>query len=89
MSSSRTPVLRVVGGGVLAALAVTVVLAPLFTTGWCADAAEGGTSVCGSYASSLVGIQTSAWVWLGVLAVVVVVTVVAAVAVHRRQRAQS
>lgn len=64
--------------GVLAAVVVTVALAPLMTAGWCADADESGTSTCGSYQTSLVGIETTVWLWLAAVVIVIVVTVLIA-----------
>lgn len=64
--------------GVLAAVVVTVAFAPLMTVGWCADADESGTSTCGSYQTSLVGIETTVWLWAAAIVIVIVVTVLIA-----------
>lgn len=63
--------------GVAGLLAASLVFAPVVAGGWCADAADGGTSVCGSFQRSLIGIDTNIWLWLGSMAVVVVVTLAA------------
>lgn len=60
--------------GVLAGLLVTVLFAPILTKGWCYDAAEGGESTCGSVQTSIVGIESSFWLWAGALIVVVAAT---------------
>lgn len=71
--------------GVLAGVIATVLLAPIITMGWCADAAEGGESYCGSIQTSLVGIETNVWLW----AAAIVIVIVATAFVARRRRAES
>lgn len=61
----------------LAAVVVTVLLFPFVSGGWCADAGESGTSMCGTFQRSIVGIDTSIWFWLGGLAIVAFFTVLA------------
>jgi len=62
--------------GALAAIIVSVLLAPVINGGWCADAPVGGTSECGTFQRSLIGLDTSVWLWLAALALVAVITVV-------------
>lgn len=64
--------------GILALVAATVAFTPVVTVGWCADADETGTSACRSSATSLVGIETSLWLWGVVIAAIVITTVVLA-----------
>lgn len=70
--------------GVLAGVVASVLFAPIITVGWCADAAEGGESVCGSMQTSLVGIETNVWLWAAAVVIVIVVTALA----RRRRRAE-
>lgn len=72
--------------GILAAVIATVAFAPIVTLGWCADADETGTSTCGTYPASLIGIETSIWLWGVVIATVVMATAVLA---YRRPRRSS
>lgn len=60
--------------GALAGLLVTVLFAPILTKGWCYDAVEGGESSCGSVQTSVVGIESSLWLWGGAVIVVVAAT---------------
>ena len=69
--------------GVLAGVLATVLFAPIITMGWCADAAEGGESFCGSIQTSLVGIETNVWLWVAAMVIVIVATAFVA----RRRRA--
>jgi hypothetical protein len=71
--------------GVLAGVLATVLFAPIITMGWCADAAEGGESFCGSSQTSLVGIETNVWLWVAAMMIVIVATAFVA----RRHRAES
>lgn len=71
--------------GALACLGISVFLAPIVSGGWCADAPAGGTSTCGSFQRSLVGIDTNLWIWLGAIAIVAVITLVTA---HRANRSR-
>ncbi|MGQ2914522.1 hypothetical protein [Microbacterium aurantiacum] len=64
--------------GILAAVIATVAFAPIVTVGWCADADETGTSTCGSSATSLVGVETSLWLWAAVIVAIIITTVVRA-----------
>lgn len=69
--------------GLLAVVVVAVVFAPVITVGWCADAVVGGDSACGSMQTSLLGVESNFWLWLGVTLIVIVATGV----VLRRRRA--
>lgn len=60
--------------GIAGILAVAVLFAPVITGGWCADAPVGGTTTCGTFERSIVGIDTSLWLWLALSAVVGVIT---------------
>lgn len=64
--------------GILAAVIATVAFAPIVTVGWCADGDETGTSTCGTYQASLIGIETNIWLWVVVFAAVVIATAVLA-----------
>lgn len=75
---------RTVLGGVLLLVLVSLALAPVLTMGWCADAPPGGTSVCGSRQTSVLGIESSLWLWIG--AVILVVLAVAGRVVSRIRR---
>jgi hypothetical protein len=75
--------------GVLAAVVVTVLLFPFVSGGWCADAADPGTSSCGTFQRSVVGIDTSIWFWLGGLAIVAFFTVLAVNRTAAGERATS
>lgn len=70
--------------GLFANLAVAMLLAPIVTVGWCADAGEGGTSVCGSEQRSLLGAATPWWLWAGIQVAAIAATVIIA---RRRARA--
>jgi H+/Cl- antiporter ClcA len=83
MTARRRSVAAIVWGGVAAVIAVSVVLAPIRTVGWCAFASDGGGSVCSDRQESLIGIESTPWLWLAGVAAVVVLTVVAA---RRRAR---
>jgi hypothetical protein len=85
MASRKKSVAAVIWAGVGVSVVVSVFLAPIINGGWCADAPAGGTSVCGSFQRSLVGIDTSMWVWLAAMAIVAFVTF--AVARGRRRAA--
>jgi hypothetical protein len=62
----------------------SLLFAPLISGGWCADADENGTSVCGSFQRSLFGFETNWWIWFGVIAAIVIATSVVARSVSRR-----
>lgn len=55
-------------GGVLVA---AVLFAPVIGGGWCADAPLAEASYCETWTRSVVGIDTSIWLWLGATAVLV------------------
>lgn len=59
----RTRIALWVAGAVLAA---AVVFAPVMTMGYCADAPVAGRSFCDSSQRSVLGAETSLWLWLGV-----------------------
>ncbi|MEV4688219.1 hypothetical protein [Microbacterium sp. LWH3-1.2] len=81
--AARRSAVGTLGWGVIAALGVSVLFAPILTYGWCADGVEDGTSTCGSSEHSIVGIPSSIWIWMGSMVAVVIVT---AVLVKRRQQ---
>ncbi|WES66047.1 hypothetical protein P0L94_08215 [Microbacter sp. GSS18] len=83
MGIGRARVAPVVWLGVAGLVAVTVLFAPVVTGGWCADAPVGGTSVCGTFERSVLGIDTSIWLWLALSGAVTLTTVLAV----RRRRA--
>jgi hypothetical protein len=60
--------------GVLAGLLVTILFPPIITKGWCYDTVEGGESWCGSVQTSVVGIESSTWLWGGAVIIVLVAT---------------
>lgn len=64
--------------GALGVVAVSILFAPIVTGGWCADAPAGGTSICGSFQRSVVGIDSNIWLWLAATAGIVCVTFVVA-----------
>lgn len=70
--------------GLACLVAVAVLFAPVVMSGWCADSAPGGTSTCGTVQRSLIGIDTSIWLWLVLSAIVVIATALSA----RRRRTQ-
>jgi hypothetical protein len=74
MSRSGSRVAPVVWLGIAAIVAVAVLFAPVITGGWCADAPVSGTSTCGTSERSIVGIETSLWLWLALSALVGVIT---------------
>ena len=74
MSRSGSRVASVVWLGIAAIVAVAVLFAPVITGGWCADAPVSGTSTCGTFERSIVGIDTSLWLWLALSAFVGVIT---------------
>ncbi|MFC8681926.1 LPXTG cell wall anchor domain-containing protein [Microbacterium ureisolvens] len=74
MSSRDRSVAATVWLGLLALVLVTVMFAPVLTMGWCADADEGGQSICGSMQTSLLGMESNLWLWLGAMLIVLVAT---------------
>lgn len=68
--------------GAAAAVVASVLFAPILGVGWCADGID--HSECGSYAVSVVGIETNVWIWLVALIPIVVATAIAARAARRR-----
>src|SRR5690606_14034984 len=71
MGTGRSSVARVVWLAVAGLVAVAVLFAPVVMGGWSADAPVGGTSACGTFQRSIVGIATSMWLWLALSGVVV------------------
>lgn len=69
--------------GMLAVVAVTLAFAPIIGGGWCGDAGDGGTSVCVLYQRSVIGIDTSVWIWAGALLIVTTRTGVAFIRARR------
>lgn len=63
-STARTAVWLGVAG-----VAAAIVFFPLFTAGMCADSSVPGESYCTSWQQSLVGLETTTWLWLGATAV--------------------
>lgn len=63
--------------GAVAAIAATLLLAPVVTAGSCADAVAPEASVCGSVQRSILGVDTDVWIWLGALGVIVGATIAA------------
>ena len=61
--------------GLLASVVIAILLAPMVTVGWCADAAAGGASVCDSEQRSLLGAASPWWLWLAAQIAVIVVTI--------------
>ncbi len=59
---------------VIAALALAFVLfAPLFGAGICVDAQDSSKSYCRDWQTSIVGIETTLWMWLGASGVIVAI----------------
>ena len=86
MTDTRRHVLSFVAGGLFAAALASALLAPVLHTAWCADAPAGGESMCGSATTSLLGIETNVWLWVGSVAVIIVGTVVLGVVKFRLRR---
>lgn len=82
MTPRQRSLAPVVWFGVLGLVCVSLLFAPVITGGWCADAPLGESSMCGSFKRSVVGVDTSLWLWLASAVVVAVATVAAA----RRRR---
>lgn len=74
MTRSGSRVAAVLWLGIAGILAVAVFFAPVVTGEWCADAPIGGESVCGAFERSVVGIDTSLWLWLALSVIVGVIT---------------
>ncbi|MDL9980982.1 hypothetical protein [Microbacterium candidum] len=72
--------------GLFAVVIASVLLAPVIGVGWCDDAVPGGTSSCGGYQRSIVGIETNVWIWLAAMLIVVLGTLVAIWVRWRRAR---
>jgi hypothetical protein len=83
MGIDRARVAPVVWLGIAGLVAVAVLFAPVVTGGWSADAPVGGTSMCGTFERSVLGIDTSIWLWLALSCAVTLATVLAV----RRRRA--
>ena len=64
--------------GMAGLVAVAVLFAPIITGGWCTDAPVSAISTCETIQRSLIGIDTSMWLWLTLTGVVVVATVLVA-----------
>lgn len=64
--------------GMVCLVTVAVLFAPIIVVGWCEDSAPGGTSSCGTSQRSLIGIDTSIWLWLALSAIVVIATALVA-----------
>jgi disulfide bond formation protein DsbB len=70
---------------VAAAIAASILFAPIIAVGWCSDSDETGTSLCDSAQRSLLGFDTNAWIWLGIVGLIVVGTAVAVRSASRRR----
>lgn len=84
MTTRESSVAAVIWLGALASVAVSLLFAPIIQGGWCSDAPVGGTSVCGSFQQSLVGIDTNPWIWLATIAGIAAITVLVASRRHRK-----
>lgn len=82
MTRSGSSVAPALWLGLAGVVAVAVFFAPVTTGGWCADAPASRASVCGTFERSIVGIDTSLWLWL---ALSIVVGVITAIAVRSRR----
>lgn len=78
MTRSGSHVAPVLWLGIAGVLAVAVFFAPVITGGWCADAPVSGASACGTFERSIVGIDTSLWLWLALSVIVGVITILKA-----------
>lgn len=74
MTRSGPRVAPVLWLGIAGILGVAVLFAPVITGGWCADAPVSGASECGSFERSIVGIDTSLWIWLALSVIVGAIT---------------
>lgn len=86
MEPPRRSAGTIVTATVLSVVAVALLLAPILTTGFCADSSQPGESYCVSTQRSVVGIETSVWLWAAVTIAIVVVGTVLAVRARRRDR---
>jgi hypothetical protein len=86
MTAHRRSVAAVVWCGLAAVIAVSVALAPIRTVGWCAFASGGGGAVCSELQESLIGIESTPWVWLISVSAVVALAAIAALARPRVPR---
>lgn len=57
-----------------AVVACAVVFAPVFTVGYCADSPVADRSFCDISQRSVLGAETSLWLWLGVTVVAAAIT---------------
>lgn len=64
--------------GVGALVVAFVLLAPLFRAGMCVDAQDSARSYCRDWYTSLIGVETNLWMWLGGSAVLLSIGVVVA-----------
>lgn len=74
MTRSGSSVASVLWLGIAGILAVAVFFAPVITGGWCADDPVSEASVCGTFERSILGIDTSLWLWLALSVIVGVIT---------------
>ncbi|MBO9625915.1 MAG: hypothetical protein J7484_06035 [Microbacterium sp.] len=71
---------------VVGALALGFLLfAPLFSAGICVDAQDTSKSYCRDWQTSIVGIETTLWMWLGASGVLVAIGLLVVGLVHRRR----
>ncbi|WP_433675925.1 hypothetical protein [Microbacterium gorillae] len=61
--SARTKALLWTGVG--ASAVAFVLFAPLFRAGMCVDAQDSARSFCRDWYTSLIGVETSLWMWVG------------------------
>ncbi|MFF5624622.1 hypothetical protein [Microbacterium sp. LWH10-1.2] len=54
-------------------LLTTVLFAPVFGAGMCVDAQDSANSYCREWQTSLIGLETTPWMWLALSATAVVV----------------
>jgi len=78
MTAPRRGVAAIVAWGVTAAVAATVALAPVMTGGWCADASTPDASACVTYQRSVLGAESTWWIWGIALVIVAGATVLVA-----------
>ncbi|WP_274646451.1 hypothetical protein [Microbacterium sp. C7(2022)] len=74
MSRSGSRVAPVLWLGIAGVLVVAVFFAPVVTGGWCAGAPVSGSSTCGTFERSIIGMDTSLWPWLPLTVIVCTIT---------------
>lgn len=71
MSTRRARSRWIVVATAVAVIAVAVLFAPIVSNGFCAHAPNAGQSFCSSWQTSVVGIRSNVWLWLGATAAVI------------------